>query len=326
MKKLALGPQLSNNRGGSTVSFQLFKPYLVNADWHIHEAWMPRNKKVSIIFGILFLFKCMFASRGADKLLIMFSPKRAIFYGIMLSLVWQSSIFLRPFGVGIDGLLRNRLWRVIIDFLIARPNVVIYAQCENQLLHRTYPDKVILWPNYRPDFGFQRRSLTCKINIVYVGSISEEKGFFRIIDMARRFKDYQFTIVSNGLTEDFKLPDNIKLVNGINEQVVKSELNDAHFFLMLSNWPGEGLSGAVIEALSTGLPIIINDHNCSNSLVGDANGIKISIERDYFRKIEEFIDSCLKDENLYNSLSMGSRKLYLKKYRIERLKLIIDKI
>lgn len=127
-----------------------------------------------------------------------------------------------------------------------------------------------------------------KISIVAVGSLFYGKGYDVLIKAFAQTKLYkngsQVIIIGGGneyrklsnLIEKLKLKDNIFLVGRKNKEEILKILYSCDLFVHPSR--GENFSVAIIEALSTGLPVVATLCGGASECINQDNGVLVSID------------------------------------------------
>jgi glycosyltransferase involved in cell wall biosynthesis len=158
--------------------------------------------------------------------------------------------------------------------------------------------------------------------ILYVGRLSYAKGLFELLNSAKQIcnkYDVKFYIVGKGeLEKKLKeklitegLEKNVKLLGSLNHDKLINIYQKASIFLFLSKY--EGFPTVVLEAMSSGLPVLVSDidahknfiENCKNGIL-----IKKGSTNDAVKKISLLLD----DENLRNTLGKNARKTVEEKF------------
>ena len=133
-----------------------------------------------------------------------------------------------------------------------------------------------LVPNFIDD-SFQIKK-NRKINnsvkkILFVGHVQKTKGAIEIIETAKYFPDFTFTLagpVSNEISQ-LNLPKNIELIGEINKSKVIDLLDESDIFLFPSYT--EGFANALLEAMAMGLPVIATGVGANLDMLENHGGI-----------------------------------------------------
>lgn len=127
-----------------------------------------------------------------------------------------------------------------------------------------------------------------KISIVAVGSLFYGKGYDILIKAFAQTKLYkngsQVIIIGGGneyrklskLIEKLKLKNNVSLVGRKNKKEILEILYSCNLFVHPSR--GENFSVAIIEALSTGLPVVATQCGGASECINQKNGVLVPID------------------------------------------------
>ncbi|MBL0125043.1 MAG: glycosyltransferase [Betaproteobacteria bacterium] len=140
----------------------------------------------------------------------------------------------------------------------------------------------------------------CKI-IVYVGRLSEEKGISTLIDAAgelrRRRDDFLLCLVGDGplmgvlqsRVQTLEIESSVRFVGHQNHAAVANWLGACDVFCLPSL--REGCPNVVIEALSSGRPVVASRVGGIPDMVGDATGILVKAQ--HVQGFTEALDTAL---------------------------------
>ncbi|MCK4338869.1 MAG: glycosyltransferase family 4 protein [Candidatus Cloacimonetes bacterium] len=164
-------------------------------------------------------------------------------------------------------------------------------------------------------------------NNFIIGSVSrfsKQKNIINLISVAisvcQKNKNIKFVFIGEG--ELFSVCHKmVKTVNLQNQILLKGwQLNVIEWlqnfdvFVLYSKW--EGLSIAILEAMSVGLPIVASDIKGNNELVSDENGILVSIF-DIDKLVDILINLSHKRNDLIR-LGKNSQKILKEKFSLEK--------
>lgn len=93
---------------------------------------------------------------------------------------------------------------------------------------------------------------------LFLGRIIPEKGIGLIIDLSKKFPEYQFIIAGNGNVDKNKIPNNVEFV-GVVKGKEKNKLLSKAKFLIAPSFYNEPFGLIVPEALISGTPVITTD-------------------------------------------------------------------
>ena len=115
---------------------------------------------------------------------------------------------------------------------------------------------------FREQFGFSETDIV----VISVGHFIERKGIFDFLDLAKRMPQIQFLwfghTPSSLMTKQVKKamkekPKNVRFPGYINQALLAQAYCGADMFVFLSHEETEGI--VVLEALSSGVPVVVND-------------------------------------------------------------------
>lgn len=128
------------------------------------------------------------------------------------------------------------------------------------------PERLFVIPNgmdaperYAPAFGRY---------VVYVGRLSEEKGFDLLVDVARRRPEIEFRLAGalrDGCEEN--VPRNVRLLGHLSKDDLGAFLRDARFVVLPSRCY-EGFPMTILEAAAYGKPVVGPDHGGFTEIIG----------------------------------------------------------
>ncbi len=215
------------------------------------------------------------------------------------------------FMTGIHKLMNT--WETKIDRYIAVTKFAkeIYVNSSLKLT----PEKVMVKPNSVSDIECETMG-DRDSNFLFVGRLSEEKGI-EVLLKAFSNSDCRIEIIGDGplrssVEEAASANSNITY-HGYKDRIfILSKLRKCRALIMPSIWY-ECLPITILEAFSTGTPIIISDIENLNEIVTDGyNGIhfRTNDANDLLDKMHRFV----RDHDKYHSFYKNSRQTYLSKY------------
>ena len=112
-------------------------------------------------------------------------------------------------------------------------------------------------------------------NILFVGHVQSTKGFFEILEVARKVPDIKFVLVGpvSGEMNNENLPTNLQLEGARPSSEIKNYLSKTDLFLFPSYT--EGFSISLTEAMASGLPCIATDVGANKDMLENKGGIII---------------------------------------------------
>lgn len=173
--------------------------------------------------------------------------------------------------------------------------IIVETRQQEIYLRDVWPNKTYYVPNFRakaPLVAPANRPTKNVVRFIYVGVIRREKG---IGELLQAFSDLERIVAKGGIVGTVYLDlygpvydspnDYVDLTRALQSELIQfhGELQheqvlqayaEADVFIYPSYWPSEGHSGAVIEALMHGLPVIATDWRANKELVhDDVNGL-----------------------------------------------------
>jgi glycosyltransferase involved in cell wall biosynthesis len=161
-------------------------------------------------------------------------------------------------------------------------------------------DQIMICPygtNFKPEERLYKKNEKDKINAIYVGNITALKGIHYLLEAALKIPEekFQLTVVGNYNNENkifSKYMSKINFLGRVPHEKVKELLKQSDIFIFPSL--GEGLSLAVLEAMSCGLPCIVTRNSGANdAIIEGINGFEVEIQdiNVLKEKIEWFIEN-----------------------------------
>lgn len=192
----------------------------------------------------------------------------------------------------------------------------------------------IVIPNAVADQGHVDRADRTEAapTILYVGAVSREKGLMDLLEAARQLAEkdvpFQVSIVGEFRDEEFKadflecmkkygLKDQVDLVGLVSCDQRKREVYQAaDIFCFPTYYSAETFGIVVIEAMSTGLPVVATNWRGIPETVQDGTTGLLVETRDT-TALAERLERLLTDRAMRISLGQSGRDRYVKKYTLE---------
>jgi glycosyltransferase involved in cell wall biosynthesis len=264
---------------------------------------------------------------GSQRFATVFGGIATAYFGLM-----GKSVFISIFGGSYDiyvRQLRPIVFRVVRLIMGRTGGLIVETKHLQKVLVNDLNEKIYYVPNFRNSFSvnpkYSDRNAKL-IRFLYVGVIRREKGvgelleaFGRLVERLQCDDNHQeVTLDLYGPIYDtpndyVDLDPSMKL-NAVrfhgevaHEQVQKAYA-DADVFVFPSYWPSEGHSGAVIEALMQGLPVIAADWRAIPELIHhNKNGLLCSKQDVY--ALTECMERMVFDNELRERLAMGAKQM-----------------
>jgi len=170
-------------------------------------------------------------------------------------------------------------------------------------------------PNFKKLIEFTDRKKSNKdeiIKFVFLSRVHRDKGIFRAIETVKMLNktsnNRRFILDIYGLldltNEDKTQFDKLTKSNDINYKGFLdlslpdslTTLSGYHFFIFLTNHPGEGFPGVLIDALHAGAIIIASDWKYNNEIVPQNSLIVNIVLKNYLNTIKKYINGVLNME------------------------------
>lgn len=206
-------------------------------------------------------------------------------------------------------------WKKMIDSYIVLTEFGKFKFVNSSL--NLPPEKIIVKPNFVADFGVGNDKR--EDYYVFFGRLSEEKGI-EILLNSLKFYNFNLKIIGDGPLKDLvekcasRYP-HIEFVGFKDKEYIINVLKNSRCVIFPSIWY-EGLPLSIIEALSTGTPIIISNLPPFKELIRDGyTGFHFinGCAEDLAQKIKQMDDNI----DSFGHLYLNARKTYLEKYTPE---------
>lgn len=142
--------------------------------------------------------------------------------------------------------------------------------------------------------------------ILSIARISQQKRVDLFLDIANKLPEFNFVWIGNQNDLDIPTPDNVFFLGNI--QNAASYIKYADLFLLPSNY--EGLPMVIIEALSSGVPVIASKVGGITELLNNSNGFALENDAELMAaKIKECmnLDLSKKHQMSENAVSTYSK-------------------
>ena len=145
-------------------------------------------------------------------------------------------------------------------------------------------------------FRFIKRDFECDtLNLVFVGRIEGPKGILVLIETCDRLfekhKNFVLNLIGpNYLDDDIVKRPYIKFYGFLNKEQLINTLGKMHLFVLPSLW--EGKSQSTLEAISTGLPVVVSDSCGVDEIINKSQvGYVYSGEDELYNILDRIIDN-----------------------------------
>jgi len=170
----------------------------------------------------------------------------------------------------------------------------------------------------------QKEKRNQRLKVVTLTQLYPEKGVAQIIELARRIPEADFEIISRGGTAAGEVREAEKELTNfkwVDDQNREKKIREADIFVLASyriaRW--EELFGmAIIEAMASGLPVVVTDQIGPRDIVEDGKTGFIVPQKDV-NAMEVRVRELLSDEEMRSEMGRAGRKTAEKRYNIENL-------
>lgn len=138
--------------------------------------------------------------------------------------------------------------------------------------------------------------------ITYVGAFNENKGSERLSEAINRLEDDVYSVFIGRDGNCKPTCKNILFCGQCDNVTVSKYLQASDCFVLPTR--SEGCCNAILEALSSGVPVISSDRPFNDGIVDKTNGIRIN--PDSIEELSEAIQKLMKDPSLMERLRKGA--------------------
>ena len=151
-------------------------------------------------------------------------------------------------------------------------------------------------------FRERTRTESEPLRVVLVGRPSAQKGFDLFLDVARSTVDLpiRYHWLGGAGTEE-SLPGNVEVMGWLSHDEIISQLYSAHVFMSTSRW--EGLPRSVLEAMGTGLPVVLSSISGHKELAREGHGMIVTD----WKQVSQVFDQILNSPDWLPSASRAAR-------------------
>lgn len=174
-------------------------------------------------------------------------------------------------------------------------------------------DKINIKPNSTDDFFINKKEDQERAGYLFVGRLSKEKGVDVLVNAFNKL-NLKLDIIGTGdLKEELESisGSNITFHGSKNRDFIKQKLFNTKALMFPSIWY-EGLPNTIIEAYSSGTPIVASNIDNINNLVKDGYNGDLFIANDPYSLAEAVLNFDKKDLSFYQK---NARKTFEDKYK-----------
>lgn len=232
------------------------------------------------------------------------------------------------FRCTVPNLIHSNTQRLLLKLLCKLSNSIIVLNSQTkQYIEKISNSDIYYIPNFIDIREINRKHTFTNesfLTALYVGGVIPEKGCDHIIELAKKTPNVQFRLVGSASSDIIELAtdiSNIALVGVKNGDELRSEFDNADFFIFLSRYPGEGFSNSLTEAMAAGLPCIVTDWAANADQIDDCKGgfvVSGNIIFESMSAIQKLSDMSLREKqsnyNINKVLNLYSVETIVKQY------------
>ena len=173
-------------------------------------------------------------------------------------------------------------------------------------------EKIEIIPNaYTPKckIDFSDINLEEKLNIGFVGRLTQEKGFFDFVELARQTPEYNFCVAGDysHLPKTFEKPTNLTFDGLLNAEKLYDFYKKCRVILFLSHWY-EGFPMVILESMQNYTPLIVTNLGVMPEIIQHGkNGFVVSVGD--LQSIRNHIVTLFSDTEIYQQMAiLGKQK------------------
>lgn len=271
-----VGGEIAKNRVVYKYCKEKYDVRLIDIFWNDRNFIINlRNRTIGNAYRIL---KLVCNARTCDKIVV------DSFHEKYLKIIDALNCSHKVLYVAIGGIVPERIREASLPLSIYSSFEKIFVESEEMrdaliamgLNNAAYMPNCKYLPHYEPRSGrdFTKKNI---LKLFYLGQIRKEKGIQVMLDAVKTLnqRDIRFEAYFYG-----DIFDDIDLKSQINEYIVyegKLDLLDNaenydtlrqyDIFIFPTEWKGEGISGAVQDALALGKPIVATNHHMNGKMI-----------------------------------------------------------
>ena len=313
---LFVGPgedKKSGRVGGITLPFRELENYLLNEIEFLNRFsffhLLGRNRVSLTICYLTAGFKIVF-DRRYQYISLHCTYSSMVFFApflISANIFLGKSYTLRKFAGNFDDLFdeANFISKYLLTRLMSRACITFF---ETKYLVDWASEKglsVGWWPNSRsaPAENYEaqiepevivRDQQHSRLELVFVGTVSEEKGVFRLKSLAKNVPEVDIVIYGPATDDVLKellkgASPNFFYKGSVNHDQVLEVIYNADALLVPTAWPAEGYPGVMIEAAQAGTPVICSPARGPKELLNSLSGLGWTVDFDSYYEIKRLL-------------------------------------
>ncbi|WP_231427788.1 glycosyltransferase family 4 protein [Pedobacter sp. Leaf250] len=221
-----------------------------------------------------------------------------------------------------EGVLSNLSQEIYLaDHIICASSVTAKSLKAEGINEETI--KVIPYGVELSKFKYKCRELFIKdsvFKIVFVGSLNQRKGITYLLNAIKTIPNIELNIIGRGIFDENLIRDSgikINIYKNIPHSEMISLLHESHCFVLPSLI--EGFGQVILEAMSTGIPVIASENTIASDIVVDGrNGFLVPIRNSQVikEKIQYLIHNPKKINEIGKAGFITSQKLSWDTFRM----------
>jgi glycosyltransferase involved in cell wall biosynthesis len=339
--------------GGGEIEHQYIYEELRN-DYHflvfarkVHsKASQGKIKLANILFGLGMILKIVFfCLRKKPTIIFLWLPKDYPAFIRTVAIVWIMRMLrikvigdLHGMGFSFLGSKRRQAMfeKQINNFYAIR---TLSLSISNDLRSCGFNNIIVPVDNgvRVPEFILKtNRQLRRPLRLLYLGAISDSKGFIRVLHLLTALRNQNIlchlNVVGEWTSGDFKQHANefisqnklsslINFAGILNDEPKWRAIEESHFLVHFSEWDGQPLT--IIEAMAAGVPTLAHSVGGIPEMIKDhENGFLVNNSR----QAAEILGRIVEGEIDYSVLSQEAKKTFNKRFTIQRYIENIEKL
>ena len=312
---------LSPPNGGATISLAEYEEFLKNDSRFVFfdAAQLKPIKMYKYVELIVMIARSSIASfHVSDQAAVYKLP-----FLYLIARLFNTKVIYRQFGGGFSNTYQalGCIRRWVVNKTILRSNYIYFqskylvnffsTKCSNDVTIRWLPtSRINRFTNLE---CWEKKDPT---NIIFLGSVTKEKGVYELIEAVQHVDDYFLNIY--GPCDDKLLISRLKnsvrceYHGEVTRAGVTETLKQRSIFALPSYHPGEGYSGAVIEATFSGLPLILSRWNAFPEMFSEEEVMFVSP-----KSVESIVKRLVALREHPNLLSVYSEKSFIASERFK---------
>lgn len=304
-----------NCLNGQTIKTKIITNTLIDIYGNNYVKIIDTHSKywslLSLPFKLFFmLFKC-------ENIIIMPGQNGLKYISIivwLMNFIFRRNIHYCVIGGWLPNFIDKKKW--LINRLIRYKGIYVETkQMEDMMIKRGF-NNIYLLPNFKSnniEKFEEKKSISC-FNYCTFSRVMREKGIVEAIDSIKYLHDKMncdctldiYGQIDENQVDFFNnlfnnLPDYIRYKGAIQYNESTSTLKGYYALLFPTYYDGEGFAGTIIDALSSGIPIIASNWKYNSELINEKIGILVNPKdvNDLINAINKMNSCSLEEYNAY---------------------------